>query len=128
MPNMILNNYDYEEEVPLHTTSEIDKKFWDYFDGATTASSNITETVLRDQGPVLVIYGILLAVGGVGNVAVLVSLARSRRRKSRVDLMMTHLALADVCVTCGVIPLETSYLAYSDGYASIRYMSVDSRP
>ncbi|KAJ8718285.1 hypothetical protein PYW08_002522 [Mythimna loreyi] len=110
MPNMILNNYDYDEEIPLHTTSEIDKKFWDYFDGATTASSNITETVLRDQGPVLVIYGILLAVGGVGNVAVLVSLARSRRRKSRVDLMMTHLALADVCVTCGVIPLEVSFV------------------
>nr|XP_049702309.1 adipokinetic hormone/corazonin-related peptide receptor variant I [Helicoverpa armigera] len=106
---MILNNYDYEEEPPQITTSEIDRKFWDYFDGATTPSTNITETVLRDQGPVLVIYGILLAVGGVGNVAVLVSLARSRRRKSRVDLMMTHLALADVCVTCGVIPLEIGW-------------------
>ncbi|XP_035446854.1 adipokinetic hormone/corazonin-related peptide receptor variant I [Spodoptera frugiperda] len=106
---MLLNNYDYEDETLQITTSEIDRKFWDYFDGATTASTNITETVLRDQGPVLVIYGILLAVGGVGNVAVLVSLARSRRRKSRVDLMMTHLALADVCVTCGVIPLEIGW-------------------
>lgn len=104
---MLLNNYDYEDDPPQVTTSEIDKKFWDYFDGASpTTSTNITESVLRDQGPVLVTYAILLAVGGVGNVAVLVSLARSRRRKSRVDLMMTHLALADVCVTCGVIPLE----------------------
>ncbi|CAH0687964.1 unnamed protein product [Spodoptera exigua] len=105
---MLLSNYDYEDDPLQLTTSEIDRKFWDYFDGATTASTNITETVLRDQGPVLVIYGILLAVGGVGNVAVLISLARSRRRKSRVDLMMTHLALADVCVTCGVIPLEVN--------------------
>ncbi|XP_075979537.1 adipokinetic hormone/corazonin-related peptide receptor variant I-like [Anticarsia gemmatalis] len=106
---MILNNYDYEDEVLEVTTSAIDKQFWDYFDVATTSATNITESVLRDQSPVLVTYSVLLAVGGVGNVAVLVALARSRRRKSRVDLLMTHLALADVCVTCGVIPLEIGW-------------------
>lgn len=104
---MLLNNYDYEEELVEVTTSAIDRQFWDYFDATGTSITNVTETsVLRDQSPVLVTYSILLAVGGVGNVAVLVALARSRRRKSRVDLLMTHLALADVCVTCGVIPLE----------------------
>ncbi|KAI8433969.1 hypothetical protein MSG28_012120 [Choristoneura fumiferana] len=44
--------------------------------------------------------------GALGNLAVLMALARGRRRRSRVDLLMTHLAVADVCVTCGVIPLE----------------------
>ncbi|KOB70529.1 ACP receptor [Operophtera brumata] len=107
----MLNSYDIdidEEAVP----SQIDQKFWDYFDVATSVSPNVTccpEVVPRDQGAVLVTYGVLLVVGGVGNVAVLVALSRQRRRRSRVDLLMTHLALADVAVTCGVIPLEMGW-------------------
>lgn len=108
MPNM----YEAEESSFGASTSEIDKKFWDYFDLSTTSSYNATleveDTELRDQGAVLATYGVLLAVGGLGNLVVLVTLARTRRRKSRIDLLMTHLALADVCVTCGVIPLEVS--------------------
>ncbi|CAB3244169.1 unnamed protein product [Arctia plantaginis] len=107
---MMLSNYDYEEEFLKATTTSIDKQFWDYFDVTPTSAANLTETtlVLRDQSAVLITYSILLAIGGVSNITVLVTLARSRRRKSRVDLLMTHLALADVCVTCGVIPLEVS--------------------
>ncbi|XP_059062074.1 vasopressin V1b receptor-like [Achroia grisella] len=105
---MVLN--DNYNETPLDvSTSEIDKIFWDYFDATTTTNYNlsgITDTLPRDQGAVLATYGVLLAIGGLGNLAVLITLARTRRRKSRVDLLMTHLALADVCVTCGVIPLE----------------------
>ncbi|NP_001127745.1 neuropeptide receptor A29 [Bombyx mori] len=107
---MVNLNFDYEDtkEVP---TSEIDKKFWEYFDATSTEISNYSsaDLVPLDQGPVLATYAILLAIGGVCNIAVLVKLAKPRRRKSRVDMLMTHLALADVCVTCGVIPLEIGW-------------------
>jgi hypothetical protein len=100
-----------EDEDIAASTSEIDKKFWDYFDVSTTlcypnSTLTIQDTQPRDQAAILATYGVLLAVGGLSNLVVLVTLARSRRRKSRIDLLMTHLALADVCVTCGVIPLE----------------------
>ncbi|KAJ0175319.1 hypothetical protein K1T71_009460 [Dendrolimus kikuchii] len=106
------NVLEYEEIAPEVTTTETDKKFWEYFDSAATMGYNITDhadTLLRNQSPVLATYWFLLVLGGVGNVAVLVALSKSRRRKSRVDLLMTHLALADVCVTCGVIPLEIGW-------------------
>ena len=92
----------------LESTSSLDRKFSDYFD--MTDERNITreEVAERQQGAVLSAYGVLMAVGAIGNVAVLVALASARRRRSRVDLLMTHLAVADVCVTCGVIPLEVN--------------------
>ncbi|XP_053611429.1 adipokinetic hormone/corazonin-related peptide receptor variant I-like [Plodia interpunctella] len=108
---MLLNVYDYVDNGEM-STLEIDKLFWDYFEVTTegyNSSVSVTETLPRDQGAVLATYGVLLAIGGIGNLAVLVTLARTRRRKSRVDLLMTHLALADVCVTCGVIPLEIGW-------------------
>ncbi|XP_013140342.1 PREDICTED: gonadotropin-releasing hormone II receptor-like [Papilio polytes] len=67
------------------------------------------ESLARDQHAVIVTYWVLMTIGALGNLAVLVSLARTRRRKSRVDLLMTHLAIADVSVTCGVIPLEIGW-------------------
>lgn len=103
---------DPEFEVET-STSAIDKMFWDYFDVGTPTiiyNGSQADTQQRDQGPVLATYGALMAVGGLGNLAVLVALAKSRRRKSRVDMLMTHLAVADVCVTCGVIPLEVILL------------------
>ncbi|XP_045501445.1 adipokinetic hormone/corazonin-related peptide receptor variant I-like [Colias croceus] len=91
------------------STFFIDKQFWDYFDGSSSLNVTFEDILPRDQGVVITTYGILMAIGGLGNLAVLVTLARSRRRKSRVDLLMTHLAVADVCVTCGVIPLEIGW-------------------
>ncbi|XP_041980433.1 gonadotropin-releasing hormone II receptor-like [Aricia agestis] len=61
------------------------------------------------EGFVVGIYASLFVVGATGNVAVFVSLIRSRRRKSRVNLLMTHLAIADMIVTFIVIPLEIGW-------------------
>ncbi|CAH4023261.1 unnamed protein product [Pieris brassicae] len=88
------------------STLYIDKQFWDYFDGSSSLNVTFEDIIPRDQGIVITTYAALMAMGALGNLAILVTLARSRRRKSRVDLLMTHLAVADVCVTCGVIPLE----------------------
>ncbi|XP_032514281.2 adipokinetic hormone/corazonin-related peptide receptor variant I-like [Danaus plexippus] len=70
---------------------------------------NKTETVHNDQGFVVGIYSALFVVGAAGNVCVFVSLVRSRRRKSRVNLLMTHLAVADLIVTFIVIPFEIGW-------------------
>lgn len=114
-------NPDYELET---ITSEIDKKFWDYFDNAATPIYNVSESVADpENGPVLATYAILMAVGGLGNLAVLVTLAKSRRRKSRVDMLMTHLAVADICVTLGVIPLEVSVSIFTKTSCYFDYFS-----
>ncbi|UYV61840.1 GNRHR [Cordylochernes scorpioides] len=55
----------------------------------------------------VVIYSILFVFAAAGNVPVFVSLLRNRRhRKSRIKLMILHLAIADLIVTFVMIPLE----------------------
>lgn len=95
------------------TFSDIDKKFWEYFDYEpvqATNTSDLSEMIAPSpgQGFVVGMYSALLAIGALGNVAVFSSLVRSRRRKSRVNLLMTHLVIADMLVTFIVIPLEVS--------------------
>ncbi|XP_075979596.1 adipokinetic hormone/corazonin-related peptide receptor variant I-like [Anticarsia gemmatalis] len=73
-------------------------------------STDIAEMVpAPEQGFVIGVYSALLAAGAVGNVGVFTSLVRSRRRKSRVNLLMTHLVVADMIVTFIVIPLEIGW-------------------
>lgn len=93
------------------TRTDLDQKFWDYFESETIQTINVTDrseiiVPVPEQGFVVGLYSALLAIGAVGNVAVFTSLVRSRRRKSRVNLLMTHLVIADMMVTFIVIPLE----------------------
>lgn len=92
---------------------DLKQKFWDYFDIELIKPINITEkgevaVPAFEQGFVVGMYSALLVIGAVGNVAVFISLVRSRRRKSRVNLLMTHLVVADMIVTFFLIPLEVS--------------------
>ncbi|CAH2230402.1 jg1905 [Pararge aegeria aegeria] len=93
--------------------SDLDQNFWEYFSTDQNMNSNINDTVSdavpnSDQGFVVGIYSALFVVGAIGNVSVFVSLVRSRRRKSRVNLLMTHLVVADLIVIFIGIPLEVS--------------------
>ncbi|VVD04198.1 unnamed protein product [Leptidea sinapis] len=88
------------------------ENFWDYF--STDLTMNITDNDVdsvgeSDQGFVVGIYTGLFMVGAAGNMAVFIALVRSRRRKSRVNLLMTHLVIADLIVTFIVIPLEIGW-------------------
>lgn len=59
--------------------------------------------------PVIIVYCILFVVTAAGNLSVVITLFRSRRhRKSRVSLMICHLAVADLMVAFIMIPLEVS--------------------
>lgn len=55
---------------------------------------------------VVVVYCLLFVVAAVGNLTVFITLSRGRHRKSRISLMMSHLAAADLLVTFLMIPLE----------------------
>lgn len=55
---------------------------------------------------IVLVYSALFLVAAVGNLTVFISLFRSRRRKSRISLMIRHLAIADLFVTFIMIPLE----------------------
>lgn len=57
---------------------------------------------------VVLVYSALFVVAAVGNLTVFISLFRSRHRKSRISLMIRHLALADLVVTFIMIPIEVS--------------------
>lgn len=57
---------------------------------------------------VVIVYSVLFLIAAVGNSTVFFSLFRSRHRKSRISLMIRHLAIADLVVTFIMIPLEVS--------------------
>ena len=57
----------------------------------------------------LIAYSILFPIAAVGNLLVLVALFRSRHRKSRVNLMILHLSLADMIITFIFLPMEITW-------------------
>ncbi len=55
----------------------------------------------------VIVYCILFLIAAVGNLTVFITLFRNRHRKSRVNLFIMHLALADLIVTFIMLPIET---------------------
>ncbi|XP_067139015.1 adipokinetic hormone/corazonin-related peptide receptor variant I-like isoform X2 [Centruroides vittatus] len=66
-------------------------------------------TFNEDSIKELVIYSFLFVVAAAGNLPVFITLLRNRHRKSRIKLMLMHLAIADLIVTFIMIPLEISW-------------------
>ncbi|XP_023209719.1 gonadotropin-releasing hormone receptor-like, partial [Centruroides sculpturatus] len=66
-------------------------------------------TFNEDSVKELVIYSFLFVVAAAGNLPVFITLLRNRHRKSRIKLMLMHLAIADLIVTFIMIPLEISW-------------------
>ncbi|CAK1542074.1 unnamed protein product [Leptosia nina] len=95
----------------MNNTVDLEQKFWDYFN--TDLTMNITDHTdsvpTSEQEFVVGVYSVLFVIGAAGNIAVFIALIRSRRRKSRVNLLMTHLVVADLMVTFIVIPLEIGW-------------------
>jgi gonadotropin-releasing hormone receptor len=58
---------------------------------------------------VVAVYCVLFTVAAVGNLSVFITLVRARHRKSRISLLMSHLAAADLIVTFVMIPLEVAW-------------------
>ncbi|CAO1382924.1 unnamed protein product [Diamesa hyperborea] len=60
----------------------------------------------------ITVYSILMVISAIGNITVLVTLIKRRlRTPSRLDVMLTHLAIADLMVTFLLMPLEIGWAA-----------------
>ena len=57
----------------------------------------------------VVAYSILFLIAALGNTTVFVTLFRNRHRKSRVNLFIMHLAVADLLVTFIMMPTEIGW-------------------
>lgn len=64
------------------------------------------ELLIQQNYTVIFVYSALFVVAAIGNLTVFISLLRSRHRKSRISLMICHLAIADLIVTFIMIPIE----------------------
>ena len=68
------------------------------------------EMVFNDDSLVSVIaYSVLFIVAAFGNLTVFITLFRNRHRRSRVNLFIMHLSVADLIVTFVMLPLETAW-------------------
>lgn len=78
------------------------------FFNSTDNSSMIGDYIFEPNFSVIVTYLFLFTIAAVGNLTVFISLFRSRHRRSRISLMIRHLAIADLIVTFVMIPIEVS--------------------
>ncbi|XP_058116859.1 adipokinetic hormone/corazonin-related peptide receptor variant I-like [Anopheles ziemanni] len=80
------------------------------------ADTNGSEVTIAAPGhtdstvAVIIVYCVLFVIAAGGNLSVVITLFRSRRhRRSRVSLMICHLAVADLMVAFIMIPLEVGW-------------------
>ena len=59
----------------------------------------------------IVAYSVLFVISACGNLLVFITLFRNRKRKSRVNLFIMHLSVADMFVTFVMIPMEIGWHA-----------------
>ena len=97
-------------------------------DGSEAVASKMLPKEMRfdDDNLVSVIaYTLLFFVAAIGNLTVFVTLFRNRQRKSRVNLFIMHLAIADMIVTFIMMPMEISWhvtVSWNAGDVSCRIM------
>ena len=78
-----------------------------------------------DSAVSVVAYSCLFVVAACGNLTVFVTLFRNRGLKSRVNMFIMHLAIADLLVTFMMLPLEIAWhatVAWLAGDAACRIM------
>ncbi len=84
------------------------------------------EITFNDDNLVSVIaYSCLFIVAACGNLTVFITLFRNRNIKSRVNLFIMHLSIADLIVTFVMLPLETAWnvtVAWKAGEVACRIL------
>ncbi|XP_049820611.1 adipokinetic hormone/corazonin-related peptide receptor variant I-like [Aethina tumida] len=99
--------YNEMNDEPNSNASNLDAH-----NGSDEFKSNHTgppELMLQQNFTVIIVYSALFVVAAIGNLTVFISLFRSRHRKSRISLMIRHLAIADLIVTFIMIPIEVGW-------------------
>ncbi|XP_050725554.1 adipokinetic hormone/corazonin-related peptide receptor variant I-like isoform X2 [Eriocheir sinensis] len=75
----------------------------------TDSAADIPESLTDINMTQLIAYSLLFPLAAVGNLLVFVALFRNRHRKSRVNMMILHLSLADMIVTFVFLPTEITW-------------------
>ncbi|XP_042883233.1 gonadotropin-releasing hormone receptor-like isoform X2 [Penaeus japonicus] len=75
----------------------------------TNFTSAIPDSLTNINMTQLIAYSLLFPFAAIGNLMVFVALFRSRHRKSRVNMMIMHLSLADMIVTFVFLPTEITW-------------------
>lgn len=105
---------DYLQEL-FHQYQEVDLDYlgsglnFTGMNNHTGNSTDIPEGLSQINMTNLIAYSLLLPFAAVGNLMVFVALFRNRHRKSRVNMMIMHLSLADMIVTFVFLPTEITW-------------------
>nr|CAD7401032.1 unnamed protein product [Timema poppensis] len=89
-----------DEELPYLVTREDNTTEWKLPIDMVFNSGNVVS---------IVTYSILLIISSVGNITVLIILRRKKTKRSRINLLLMHLAIADLFVTLLMMPLEIGW-------------------
>ncbi|CAL4059319.1 unnamed protein product, partial [Meganyctiphanes norvegica] len=127
---VLRTNYSEDEGVELHTQGLPNMSILANDSMQSTANSSMPIDMIFNSSHVLQIscYTVIFVVSLVGNLCVLKAILGGGRkqRKSRVNLMLLHLALADLIVTVVMIPVEVGWAAtvqWTAGDTSCRVFS-----
>nr|QHC34064.1 gonadotropin releasing hormone receptor 1/adipokinetic hormone receptor 1 [Platynereis dumerilii] len=98
----------------MRNVSDLHRAFGYDLNPCELSSENCTdiprEMTFNDDSLVSVItYTILFFIAAVGNLMVFIALFRNRHRRSRVNLFIMHLAIADLMVTFIMLPNEIGW-------------------
>jgi gonadotropin-releasing hormone receptor len=83
--------------------------WWNTKDDGGGVEAHSLEETGDNVRVVVAVYCVLFSVAAIGNLSVFITLLRARHRRSRISLLMSHLAAADLIVTFVMIPLEVAW-------------------
>lgn len=107
-----MNEYTYDTNVSLNLSFDFveNDSILNVLNGSKRTNDTSTFNLQFNKNTLtIIVYVVLFFIAAIGNLTVVVSLLKSRYRKSRISLMILHLAIADSMVTFIMIPLEVRY-------------------
>lgn len=96
----------FEADVPIPA--------WTDFDVSERVNSSLEELTFNEGHAISIFaYSLLMLVSAIGNLTVLKTIIQQRRRAStpRINIMLMHLAIADLLVTFLMMPIDITWAA-----------------
>lgn len=107
-------SYDHEVMSYTHSSSPSEKEIFDNDTWYGTNNSNWSTPLPIDMQfndghrLQIAVYSVLMIISAIGNITVLALLIKRRLKShSRIDMMLTHLAIADLLVLCCIAATES---------------------
>ncbi|XP_055696357.1 adipokinetic hormone/corazonin-related peptide receptor variant I-like [Lutzomyia longipalpis] len=89
-----------------------------YISAATSKPTIVPPGHTESSVVIIIVYCVMFTIAAAGNLSVVITLFRSKRhRRSRISLMICHLAVADLMVAFFMIPVEIGWRIAIEWYA-----------